>query len=68
MGAYQSAKWAVEGLSDVLSNEVKPFGVKVTIIEPGAPGYVSCSAPVPSNPPRVSLSPPDASAVPTYRA
>jgi NAD(P)-dependent dehydrogenase (short-subunit alcohol dehydrogenase family) len=36
MGAYQTAKWAVEGFSEVLSNEVKPFGVKVTIIEPAA--------------------------------
>jgi NAD(P)-dependent dehydrogenase (short-subunit alcohol dehydrogenase family) len=35
MGAYQTAKWAIEGFSEVLSNEVKPFGVKVTIIEPG---------------------------------
>jgi NAD(P)-dependent dehydrogenase (short-subunit alcohol dehydrogenase family) len=36
MGAYQTAKWAVEGFSEVLANEVKPFGVKVTIVEPGA--------------------------------
>ena len=36
MGAYQTAKFAVEGFSEVLSNEVKPFGVKVTIVEPGA--------------------------------
>ncbi|WP_025690945.1 oxidoreductase [Paenibacillus zanthoxyli] len=36
MGAYQTAKYAVEGFSEVLSNEVKPFGVKVTLIEPGA--------------------------------
>jgi NAD(P)-dependent dehydrogenase (short-subunit alcohol dehydrogenase family) len=36
MGAYQTAKWAVEGFSEVLSNEVKPLGIKVTIIEPGA--------------------------------
>jgi NAD(P)-dependent dehydrogenase (short-subunit alcohol dehydrogenase family) len=35
MGAYQTAKFAVEGFSEVLDNEVKPFGVKVTIIEPG---------------------------------
>jgi NAD(P)-dependent dehydrogenase (short-subunit alcohol dehydrogenase family) len=36
MGAYQTAKFAVEGFSEVLANEVRPFGVKVTIIEPGA--------------------------------
>jgi NAD(P)-dependent dehydrogenase (short-subunit alcohol dehydrogenase family) len=36
MGAYQTAKWGVEGFSEVLANEVKPFGIKVTIIEPGA--------------------------------
>ena len=36
MGAYQSAKFAVEGFSEVLANEVKPFGVKVMIVEPGA--------------------------------
>ena len=35
MGAYQTAKWAVEGFSEVLANEVKPLGIKVTIIEPG---------------------------------
>ncbi|HEY3562539.1 MAG TPA: oxidoreductase [Kribbella sp.] len=35
MGAYQTAKFAVEGFSEVLSNEVRPFGVKVTIVEPG---------------------------------
>jgi NAD(P)-dependent dehydrogenase (short-subunit alcohol dehydrogenase family) len=36
MGAYQTAKFGVEGFSEVLSNEVRPFGVKVTIVEPGA--------------------------------
>jgi NAD(P)-dependent dehydrogenase (short-subunit alcohol dehydrogenase family) len=36
LAAYQTAKFAVEGFSEVLSNEVKPFGVKVTIVEPGA--------------------------------
>jgi NAD(P)-dependent dehydrogenase (short-subunit alcohol dehydrogenase family) len=36
IAAYQTAKFAVEGFSEVLANEVKPFGVKVTIIEPGA--------------------------------
>jgi NAD(P)-dependent dehydrogenase (short-subunit alcohol dehydrogenase family) len=36
LGAYQTAKFAVEGFSEVLANEVKPFGVKVIIVEPGA--------------------------------
>jgi NAD(P)-dependent dehydrogenase (short-subunit alcohol dehydrogenase family) len=35
MGGYQTAKFAVEGFSEVLSNEVRPLGIKVTIIEPG---------------------------------
>jgi NAD(P)-dependent dehydrogenase (short-subunit alcohol dehydrogenase family) len=36
LAAYQSAKYAVEGFSEVLHNEVAPLGIRVTIIEPGA--------------------------------
>ena len=36
MGGYQAAKYAVEGFSEVLANEVRPLGIKVTIVEPGA--------------------------------
>lgn len=36
MGAYQTAKFAVEGFSQVLNTEVGPLGIKVTIVEPGA--------------------------------
>ncbi|MBW8484124.1 oxidoreductase [Actinomadura parmotrematis] len=36
LGAYQTAKFAVEGFSEVLAAEVAPFGVKVVIVEPGA--------------------------------
>jgi NAD(P)-dependent dehydrogenase (short-subunit alcohol dehydrogenase family) len=34
-GWYHAAKFAVEGYSDVLRLEVKPFGVDVVVIEPG---------------------------------
>jgi NAD(P)-dependent dehydrogenase (short-subunit alcohol dehydrogenase family) len=34
-GAYATAKWGVEGFSEVLDKEVGPLGIKVTIIEPG---------------------------------
>jgi NAD(P)-dependent dehydrogenase (short-subunit alcohol dehydrogenase family) len=34
-GPYSAAKWGVEGFSEVLSHEVAPLGIKVTIIEPG---------------------------------
>lgn len=35
LAAYQSAKWAVGGFSTVLAQEVAPFGIKVTVLEPG---------------------------------
>jgi NAD(P)-dependent dehydrogenase (short-subunit alcohol dehydrogenase family) len=36
IGFYSATKWAVEGLHEALAEEVKPFGIKVTIVEPGA--------------------------------
>jgi NAD(P)-dependent dehydrogenase (short-subunit alcohol dehydrogenase family) len=35
LSAYQAAKWAVGGFSEVLAQEVAPLGLKVTIVEPG---------------------------------
>lgn len=34
-GSYNAVKWAVIGLSEALSKEVKPFDVKVTVVSPG---------------------------------
>ena len=33
--AYSAAKWAIEGFSEVLAQEMTLVGVKVTIVEPG---------------------------------
>jgi NAD(P)-dependent dehydrogenase (short-subunit alcohol dehydrogenase family) len=36
IGFYSATKWAVEGLHEALAQEVRAFGIKVTIVEPGA--------------------------------
>jgi NAD(P)-dependent dehydrogenase (short-subunit alcohol dehydrogenase family) len=35
VGMYHASKWALEGFSQSLAQEVAPFGVYVTLIEPG---------------------------------
>lgn len=35
MSSYSASKWALEGASEALWYEMRPFGVSVTLIEPG---------------------------------
>ena len=35
-GVYNSTKYAVESLSDAMRMELKPFGIRVVVVEPGA--------------------------------
>ncbi len=39
LGAYHASKWALEGFSQSLAQEIAPFGIHVTLIEPG--GYAT---------------------------
>ncbi|WP_430645507.1 SDR family oxidoreductase [Agromyces sp. GXS1127] len=36
LGGYHASKWALEGLSESLAQEVAGFGIKVTLVEPGS--------------------------------
>jgi NAD(P)-dependent dehydrogenase (short-subunit alcohol dehydrogenase family) len=37
-GYYHASKWGIEGFAETVAQEVAPFGIDVTIVEPGATG------------------------------
>ena len=41
LGIYHASKWALEGISESLAQEVRDFGIKVTIVEPT--GYATAA-------------------------
>lgn len=59
LSAYQAAKWAITGFSRSLAQELAPFGVKVTALEPGGMrtdwAGSSMTSPEPSEPYRSTI-------------
>jgi NAD(P)-dependent dehydrogenase (short-subunit alcohol dehydrogenase family) len=59
LSAYQAAKWAIAGFSRSLGQELAPFGVKVTVLEPGGMrtdwAGSSMTVPQPSAPYRATI-------------
>jgi NAD(P)-dependent dehydrogenase (short-subunit alcohol dehydrogenase family) len=50
-GPYAASKWAFEGLSECLAQELSPFNVRVAIVEPGVIATPFTTTPRPAPPP-----------------
>ncbi|HVI79416.1 MAG TPA: SDR family oxidoreductase [Candidatus Acidoferrum sp.] len=50
-GPYAASKWALEGLSECLAQELSPFKVRVAIVEPGVTATPMTTTPRPLPPP-----------------
>ncbi|MEU8001094.1 SDR family NAD(P)-dependent oxidoreductase [Catellatospora sp. NPDC049111] len=47
LAAYQSAKWALGGFTEILAREVQPLGVRATLVEPGGIRTPWAATPIP---------------------
>ncbi|MFE5220734.1 MULTISPECIES: SDR family NAD(P)-dependent oxidoreductase [unclassified Streptomyces] len=47
LSAYQSAKWALGGFTEILAREVAPIGIRATLVEPGGIRTPWAAAPMP---------------------
>lgn len=49
-GIYSGTKWAVSGISEGMRSELEPFGIKVTVVEPGyfRTGFLNAGAQISS--------------------
>ena len=50
-GPYAASKWALEGLSECLAQELSPFNVRVAMVEPGVIATPMTTTPRPVPPP-----------------
>ena len=51
-GYYHASKWGIEGFCEAIAREIEPFGIGLTIVEPGATptGFGSALATAPAMP------------------
>jgi NAD(P)-dependent dehydrogenase (short-subunit alcohol dehydrogenase family) len=50
LGPYAASKWALEGLSECLAQELRPFNIRVAIVEPGVVATPMTTKPRPEIP------------------
>ena len=50
LGPYAASKWALEGLSESLAQELRPFNVRVAMVEPGVVATPMTTKPRPAIP------------------
>jgi NAD(P)-dependent dehydrogenase (short-subunit alcohol dehydrogenase family) len=50
-GPYAASKWAIEGMTECLAQELSPFNIRVAVVEPGVIATPLTTTPRPAPPP-----------------